>query len=233
LRRSPSLDVRAILAGLGAPQSDNDDAATEAMIEATSHLLSTYGMRRWSMDDVAERAGLARATVYRRFESRDDLVQTTLARHARRFFAVIAEAVDEVSELEDKVVEGLLVGLRVVRSSLIPSLFETDKVAALSLLTAAPVLSLGRAALVQRYEMLVGVPISGLERDRVELVAEALVRLAISFVLIPDSVIDLADDATGRAALRQVITPLLGLRSGRLETDLDGGLVVAAPDGDG
>lgn len=208
-RRAAVLDVNAILAGFLESNAPPEDEATEALLDATSALLASYGVRRWSMDDVAARAGLARATVYRRFEGRDELVHAALARDAHRFFAAIAQAVADSDSLEDKLVEGFIVGVRVVRSSLIPSLFESDAAAVMSLLTSGPVLALGRAALVERYEAITGARLKARERASVELVAEALVRLAVSFVLMPESIVDFGDERAARAALRRLVGPLL------------------------
>lgn len=201
-RRAPSLDVRAILAGLGA---DDTDEVTGALLDAASDLLSSYGVRRWSVEDVAERSGLGRTTVYRRFDGRDDLVHAVLARDVRRFFAAIVDAVAHLDSVADKTVEGFLVGLRAAHRSLIPRLAETDPTVAVALLTAEPVLEVGRRFMVDHYR--------SLEPDAdltdAELVAEALVRLAVSFVLVPSSIIDLDDDEEARRALRRLIVPLL------------------------
>jgi AcrR family transcriptional regulator len=211
-RRRTTLDLGSLLAGIGDAAPVVDDEATAAVLDAASSLMAAHGMRRWSMDDVAERAGLGRATLYRRFDGREDLVHAALARDARRFFASVADAVSEAPTLEDKVVDGFLVGLRVVRDSLIPGLIQTDTATALSLLTSGPVLALARAALVERYEAITGARVEGPERHRAELVAETLVRLGISFILVPESMFDLDDQHAAAEAVRQVVSPLLGAR---------------------
>lgn len=226
-RRAATLDFEAVLTGALSPPPGSDPDA-EAMIDATSILLGQYGLRRWSMDDVAAQAGLARATVYRRFESRDRLVRAALIRDARRFFTAVAAAVEAIPSLADKVVEGLVVGLELIRWSPVPSLLEADPVAALSLLTSDSILLAGRRALVERYESLTGGPVPAADRDRVEAAAEALIRLALSLLVTPGV---LTGTATGpphpatdgaslrpdarsredmRRALASVVHPLLG-----------------------
>jgi hypothetical protein len=88
-------------------------------------------------------------------------------------------------------------------------LFASDRAAAISLLTATPVLALARAALVERYQAASGTRLSGQRGADAELVAEALVRLGLSFLLMPLSVIDLDDPAVARPALRRLLGPLL------------------------
>jgi AcrR family transcriptional regulator len=208
-RRSPSIDVNGVLASFRLGSQDPSDEATAALLDATTSLLSSYGVRRWSMDDVAERSGLGRATVYRRFEGRDDLVHAALARDAHRFFGAIAAAVSGHDDLEAKVVEGFLVGVRFARQSLLPTLVRSDTEMTLSVLTSTPVVARGRAARVDRYEAVTGIRLSGPDRQAVELVAEALVRLAISFILMPDSVVDFDDEDAARISLYRIIGPLL------------------------
>lgn len=202
-RRAASLDPQALVAALGA--HTGGDEVDQVLLDATAALVATYGVRRWSMEDVAARSGLGRSTVYRRFEGRDDLLHAALARDARRFFAAIAEAVADIEDLEGKLVEGFMVGLGALRRSMLPRLVETDPGSVLPLLTAEPLLSVARRALVERYRALV--PYA--DRQRAEAGAEMLVRLAVSFLLMPDSVIDLGDADGARRSLRRLIGPLV------------------------
>jgi AcrR family transcriptional regulator len=194
--------------GLAHPTSDTDET-TDALLDAAAELLSAHGWRRWSMEDVAERAGLARATVYRRFASREQLVHAALGREVRRFFAATAEAVAGSDPIEDQVIDGFLAGWRIGRDSLLGGLFASDRTTMVSILTATPVLTLARAALVERYQMMTGTRLAGQEATDAELVAEVLVRLGVSFLLMPVSVIDLNDPAAARPALRRLLGPLL------------------------
>jgi AcrR family transcriptional regulator len=210
-RKAATLDVSAIIAGIAGviDIAGLEDEATDAVLDAAADLLARYGVRRWSMDDVADLAGVGRATVYRRFPSREDLVHATIAREINRFFAAVAEAVADAEDVEEKVVEGFLVGVRMVNSSLLPGLFENDRTTALTLFASAPVLELGRAALVSQYQAVTGEAMDAARRTEVEWVAEVVVRLAVSFVLVPGSVVDFEDPGEARAALARVVRPLL------------------------
>jgi AcrR family transcriptional regulator len=211
VRRSATLDVSAILTGLSPAtrHTDFDDAATAAILDAARALLARHGLGRWSMDDLASSARVGRATVYRRFESREDVVNAAIARDLRRFFATVAEAVAGVPDLTGKVVEGFLIGVPAARGTLLPELFQTDSSEVMALLSAAPVVDLGRAALVGQYEVITGQKLHGSALAEVELVAEALIRLALSFLLIPGSSIDFDDEESARSSIRRLVTPLL------------------------
>lgn len=214
-RRAATLDVTAILSGLQSRRTgtvtspSNPDNPDGALLDAAAELMTRYGLRRWSMEEVAEVAGVGRATLYRRFPSRDDLVNAAIAREANRFFSEVAAAVASTDGVVEKVVEGFLVGMRIARESLVPGLFENDRSTALSLFTAAPVLELGRAALVAQYRALAAFNPRDQQAAEIELVAEVLVRLAMSFVLIPGSVIDFEDPGKTRRALTRIVRPLL------------------------
>lgn len=212
MRRSAALDPTAILIGITSTSSlaDPDDAATTAILDAARALLARYGLGRWSMDDVASTAGIGRATVYRRFASREDVVNATIARDLQRFFATVAHAVSGIHDLVDKVVEGFVIGMLAATGSLLPELFISDSSAVMALLNAAPVVDLGSQALVRQYEAITGEDLHGAPRAEVELVAEALIRLALSFLLIPGSSIDFANDDAARTAVRRLVGPLLG-----------------------
>jgi AcrR family transcriptional regulator len=209
-RRSPTLDLEAALAGAFAPLgADQPDHA--AVLDATSALLARHGLRNWSVDDVADEAGLGRATLYRHFGSRDALVQAAVTRDARRFFSDIAASVGarcDLSNLEEVVVEGLLAGLRLARSAPLGDLIRRDPAAAVALLSSEWLLATATTALVDLYQAMAGLPGSGAGGDRAEVMAEALVRLGLSFVLVPGPTADL-DDEAARHRLRAIVGPLV------------------------
>ena len=185
------------------------DAATDGLLDATSALLAEHGTRGWTVDDAAVRAGVGRATVYRRFAGRDDLVRAAITRDAGRFFAAIAQAVAATEPLEEKVVNGFLTGLRLARRSSLAALLCTDPPGALSLLTSESLLNTAVTALADRYETLLGAPLGPSGRARAEVVAEALIRLGLSFVLMPGLVGDAGDDSRARERLGAMISPLI------------------------
>jgi AcrR family transcriptional regulator len=56
-----------------------DERVTQAIIEAALRLLMDEGYARLTMESVASEAGVARATVYRRFKDKADLVTAAIA----------------------------------------------------------------------------------------------------------------------------------------------------------
>ncbi len=204
-RRKLTLSLEPIVAALaGGPE----DAVGEAILDATEQLLRDHGLARWSVDDVADAAGLGRTSVYRRFPSRDDLVSGVLARELRRTIAVIGVAMAAQAELEDKAVEGALAALAALEGSVVDRLLHTDPATVLPLLTTAagPLVAQARQAFVP------GLLALGIATDvtQAEVAAEVLARLGLSFVLTRPTELPVDDPAALRAAVRALLVPVLG-----------------------
>ena len=56
-----------------------DQRADRAIVTATLELMAERGVRDLRMDDVADRAGVGKATIYRRYRSKDALVSDAVA----------------------------------------------------------------------------------------------------------------------------------------------------------
>ncbi len=66
----------------GRPRSAGVD---EALLDATLQLVGEVGINGMSMDDLAQRAGVSKATIYRRWPSKEALVLDALAHGIRPF----------------------------------------------------------------------------------------------------------------------------------------------------
>lgn len=90
----------------------------EEIVRTTVGLLATEGCRGMTMDDVASRLGISKATLYSHFRSKDELISRALHHSADDLLAgireeVAPEAPDEVRlrDISRSLLEGLL-GLR-------------------------------------------------------------------------------------------------------------------------
>src|SRR5688572_21332506 len=61
---------------LGRPREQRAD---RAIVTATLELIAEHGVRDLRMDDIAERARVGKATIYRRHRSKDELVTAAVA----------------------------------------------------------------------------------------------------------------------------------------------------------
>ncbi len=202
-RQRPQVTLTAaVFAALGAP-SDADDALTEHVLDATEGLLRSLGLRRWSIEDVADRAGVGRTSVYRRFGNRDELVHAVLARELRQTFASIARAASAATTLEDKAVAAVRAALEALNGSVVDGLLRTDAQTFVPFLTtdAGPLLRIARETIAAQVAAAGGQPADEL--------AEAAARIGLSFVLTRDTVLPLDDPAALDAAVRRMVVPLL------------------------
>jgi AcrR family transcriptional regulator len=189
---------------------DTDEIGVRILDAALAEYLA-HGFRRTSVDDVARRAGIGRATIYRRFAARDELVQAVLVRETRRFFAGIAEATKQLPSLADRLVEGFVVGLRNARRQpLLQRILTSEPEACIPFLTTrgGPAMAVMREFLLRQYLDCAEARAGELD-TKPEEVAEILVRLCISLVLTPDSILPLRTDDEARATARRYLAPLV------------------------
>jgi AcrR family transcriptional regulator len=82
-----------------------DTATDTRILDATLELIGQYGERRLTIDEVAGRSRVARATIFRRFGSKDALISRLYQREVRAAvalaFAAVAGAPDAGSALSD------------------------------------------------------------------------------------------------------------------------------------
>jgi AcrR family transcriptional regulator len=185
-----------------------DDATSERILDAALELVAEGGARALTMDAVAARARLGRMTVYRRFGGRDRLEQALGVRETRRGLAEVAAAqADPELSAPDRIAEGFVAALRVAREHpLFSRISPVDALAAMNAHGAGTV-ELARSFIEAqirdgqaRGEMREGDP---------RIAAELLLRLGVSFLLMPRSVIPLGDEDAARDVARTLIAPIV------------------------
>ncbi|MEW5811057.1 MAG: TetR/AcrR family transcriptional regulator [Actinomycetota bacterium] len=97
-----------------AGDGDHPDARAR-IIDAVLELAAITGLRKLSMDEVARRAGLGRATVYTYFPGRDALLSAAITEELSRLTAAVAEAVADLAEPDDRLVHGFARAYRYLR----------------------------------------------------------------------------------------------------------------------
>jgi AcrR family transcriptional regulator len=212
-RRKITVELAPIVASLSAGANDADGST--AILDATAELLAAYGLRRWSIDDVADRAGRSRTGVYRVYATREDLVHAVLARELRTTIAAIQDVAGRHRRLEDSIVEGAMAALDALRGSLVERLLHSDPATVLPFLTtdAGPLVAIARELLVTSGRA-AGVRI---DDDHLAELAELAARFGLSFILTRDTVLPVDDPVALRASLHRLLRPLLSplLRAGR------------------
>jgi AcrR family transcriptional regulator len=179
------------------------DGTAEAVLDAAETILRERGLHPWSVEDVADLAGVGRTSVYRRFASRDDLVHGVLARELRNAIVAVGQAMAAQPTLDAAVVDAVTAALRALDGSVVDGLLRSDPATVLPLLTtgAGPLVAQARDAFAS------GLTALGLVADPQDaaLVAESVARLGLSFVLTRDTALPLDDPVALRRAVRALI----------------------------
>jgi AcrR family transcriptional regulator len=189
---------------------DLPDATSERILDAARAQLESVGVRHLTVEDVARRARVARVTVYRHYGSKDALVEAVVLREADFFFAQLEAALDGLPAASERLVEGFWIALDYLRNhSLLNRLMvlEAEALVAFITLHGGPLLAAARTSITR----LIGREVSEgrLPPLDVDVMAELLVRLVISFFLTPETILrlDTADDA--REFARRHLVPVL------------------------
>jgi AcrR family transcriptional regulator len=193
----------------GAPPADE---AGERILEAATEQVEDFGIRRFTIDDVARRVGVSRVTIYRHFPKKDRLVEAVLLRELHRFLRAVNKAVEPYDTLEDRLVEGFVFALTYLRKHrLLNRLLRTEPELLLPALTvnAGSVLAAGRefiAGFARREAQGGGLPLTD---EEIEGVSELLARAVLSFVLTPQSALGLRTPAETRRFAEHYLAPTL------------------------
>jgi len=206
---SESLLERAYLDAV--EQVDDIDRSRARILDAAYEQFCRMGIHRSTMEDVARRAGVSRITVYRRFATKDVLVEHVVRREFRRYFDQFLVDIEQADTVADRVVVGFVSSLRAIRRNpLIGGLLavEPDVLVPSMISDGGQTLATVRQFVAGqlRREQHAGNVSSEVNTD---LVAELMVRLSASFLAIPSHVIDLDDDEQLAEVARQFLVPML------------------------
>lgn len=215
---TPRLDSMLEQAYLDArSQLDDVDETGTRVLDAAYEQFCRMGIRRSTMEDVARRASVSRITIYRRFATKDALVERVVRREFRRYFDQFLVDIGKAETAADRVVAGFVSSLRTIRHNpLIGGLIASEP----DLLVPSMISDGGRTlAIVRqfvagqlRHEQHAGNVPADLDAD---LVAELMVRVSGSFLTVPSEIVDLDDEEQLASVARHFLIPMLTPRPGR------------------
>ena len=188
-----------------------NDPTRVRLLDAAYEQFCRMGIARSSLDEVARRAGLSRVTIYRKFETKDALVEEVMLREFRRYLLQFLADIAGAPTAAERLVRGFVSAHRAISTNpLIGGLLEAEP----SLLAGAIGGDDGRmlAAVREfvagqlRQEQRAGEVPADLD---VNLSAEMMVRISASFLTIPSHIVDL-NDTDGLADLaRRYLVPMI------------------------
>jgi AcrR family transcriptional regulator len=129
--------------------------ARERWLDAAESCYARFGPAKTTVEDVAQAAGVSRATLYRHFRSRDQLLLAVIVREAGRLAAEAEIQLRRFDDVGSWIVEGMLFCLREIpRRPLLAMLFAPEEVGVASrlVLTSERLLEIGADILRPMFE---------------------------------------------------------------------------------
>ncbi|MGW0177481.1 TetR/AcrR family transcriptional regulator [Rhodococcus sp. NPDC003322] len=200
----PRLFERAI-GHAGSPEpSELEDVA---VYDAALGVLAEQGTRAATMDDVAARSGISRATLFRRFGGKDSLFEAAVAHALRAFLDRITDTFTSVTDPTERIAEAFLACLRLRRRFVVRGVDRGGELLAMLSTGTPSALEIGHRFIAAR---IVAAQQEGrLPGGDANLRAEAVIRVTLGYLLVPSAHLDLDDDAAARDLARRVIAPLV------------------------
>ena len=198
-----------LLQAVATPAPTEPDLAAEAIADAALRQFELFGLSRSTMDEISRRAKIARVTLYRRFPGKDALIDAVMLRELRRFMSELDDALAPFDDADDRLVEGFIFVLNAIRHHrLLQRVLESEPETILPNLTVqgSPFITAARDYLAARLLR----DLDGARTpDEIVIVADIVVRLLLSYLLTPQTLVDLDDPAEARAFALRYLRPVL------------------------
>lgn len=195
-------------------QIDNPDEITTRILAATLEQAELVGIRRTTMEDVARRSGVGRATLYRRFPTKSALIDAVVLAEARRYLEGSAQARAHGATFEERMVYSTVFSVTFMREhTLLKKLLRTEPETILPSLTvdAGAILDYATENTVGllRTELYGTAKTTQAQESHLRTVAELHTRLTLSFIVTPHTSINLATLDDTRAYVRNYLMPMV------------------------
>ncbi|HET9729807.1 MAG TPA: TetR/AcrR family transcriptional regulator [Acidimicrobiia bacterium] len=177
----------------------------DRILDAAATCIARVGVAKTTLDDVAREAGCARATVYRCFPGKQQLITALVGREVTRTTDAVVRAAVDAPTLADAAAAAMITGTRLLAQHA-----SLTFVAAHEPEIIMPFLAFEReSAVLQAGAQLVA---PGFERHlgdaaQAERLAEWLVRMTLSFLFCPSEHFDLFDEQQVRSLIENFILP--------------------------
>jgi TetR/AcrR family transcriptional regulator, repressor for uid operon len=189
-------------ASTGGSVDEAADRTSRRILDAALQEAASVGLQRITVEDVVRRAGVSRMTAYRRYPRRDDLVEALVRRETQRFLAAVADAIDAVEDPHEGVAEAFIAAVTFAREH--PMLRRAGQVEP-SPIDSMELLTMG-SAFIANY---IHGDSPGRPSQQVRWVADVFARLFFTYISMPPTDPDFADDSELRRFAHEVLTPMV------------------------
>jgi AcrR family transcriptional regulator len=178
--------------------------------EAVLACIGRFGLAKTTIDDIAREAGCSRATLYRYFDGKPEIMRSAVAAEYARITAVVINAGHAAPTFADAIVAAVVAGARELRAhDALQFLLAHEPEAVLGHLAFGP----GDRVLIAVGDAIAPAFDRWLAPDDATRAGDWLARVVRSYVLMPHPPIDFTDPSTARVFLEQLVIP--GLEGSR------------------
>jgi len=86
------------------------------LVAATAELIEQHGPLRVRIDDIAERAGCSRATLYRHAADKDELIREVILARSKVMAGIVAHQIEGITDPTERLAQGMLLFSDALRS---------------------------------------------------------------------------------------------------------------------
>lgn len=193
-----------------------NDQTAQSILSAAVASIGSVGISRTTMEHVANLAGIGVATVYRRFNRKDNLVQQAIRYEAEQLLKSIEQQITGLPTVEEALTEGFVAFLREAhRRPLIRGIGDGNVVVGL------PMIAQGGGMLIEIGREFAANIITGFQEKGDLLpfdarpIAEVFARIGHSVLLAPDGLISFDDPFAAGRVVRECLMPAVTAQAAR------------------
>ena len=195
-------------------QLTDPDDITRQILRTAQEQFELVGIRRTTMEDIARQCGVGKATLYRRFPTKEAVVDAVVLSEVQRYLDGNEVARSRGDTFEERLINGVVFTVEFIRdNALLNKLRSTEPETILRSLTvdAGAIIDWASEVSAARLaaELLPGATPTKAQQRQLLTAGELQTRLTLSFALTPHTTIDRSTPAGLRAYVLDFILPLI------------------------
>ncbi|ATL67985.1 TetR/AcrR family transcriptional regulator [Nocardia terpenica] len=205
----PTLLRRAAGRALGGESGSGATDLDARILDAAVAVLARRGTRAATMGEVAAAAGVGRATVFRRFASKDEVFERALTRELTTLLDTLAQRLATLDDPADQVAAGFATCLRLHRHPLLHGADPAHRAELLDALTHGDPAPIALAHNRVRAHITHAQTAGRMPPGDPTAQADALVHITLGYLFAPSLAVDLDTPGAAETLARIAIAPIL------------------------